>query len=72
MNENDVMSALQRRADAVDPGAAPLAAMTAGAATVRRRRGVVTGLAAVAAVAIVATTVSVVGLGGDEDRKSVV
>ncbi len=65
MNEHDLMQALERRAEAVDPGGAPLAAMTGRADTLRKRRTAFTVVAAAAAVAVVATTLSVVGLGDD-------
>ncbi len=65
MNERDLMQALERQAEVVHPGAAPLAEMTGRAGTVRRRRTIASAVAAAAAVAVVATTASVVGLGDD-------
>ena len=72
MNEHDLMQALERRAGGVEPGAAPLAAMTGRAATIRRRRSILTAVAAAAAVAVVATTASLVGLGDETSAPEVV
>jgi|GEM_PF-2717749 len=72
MNEHELMQSLEHRAGGVEPGAAPLAAMTGRAATIRKRRSLVTAVAAAAAVAVVATTISLVGLGDETSAPDVV
>ena len=72
MNERDLMQALERQAEAVHPGAAPLAAMTGRADTVRRRRAVGAVVAAAAAVAVTIGGLSVVGAGDDRSAPEVV
>ena len=66
MNEHDLMQALERRVADVSPTGAPVSDMVGRADKHRKRRNVVTAVAGAAAVAIVATTASVVGLGDDK------
>ncbi|CAN5401008.1 hypothetical protein BH09ACT12_BH09ACT12_15160 [soil metagenome] len=66
MNEHDLMQALEGRAAEVDPAGPPTGAMIGRAATVRKRRTALSVVAAAAVVAVIATTVSLVGLGDDK------
>jgi hypothetical protein len=68
MDENDLVTALEERADDVTPGPAPVDRMTRDASATRRRRGlVVGGLATAAVVAVAAVGVAVLP-GGDDGR----
>jgi hypothetical protein len=65
MDENDLVTALEERADDVTPGPAPIDRMTRDAGAVRRRRGLLAGgLAVAVVVAVVAVGVAV--LPGDD------
>ncbi|WP_323793092.1 hypothetical protein [Nocardioides sp.] len=65
MNEQELMTALEGRASEVHPAGPPTGAMIGRAAVARQRRTAFSVVAAAAAVAVVATTISLVGVGGD-------
>jgi hypothetical protein len=65
MNEHDLMQALERRVADVSPTGAPVSDMVGRADKHRKRRNVLTAVAGAAAVAVVATSLSLVGFGDD-------
>ncbi len=65
MNENDLMNALDDRADSILVGPAPIDTMTRAAARTRRRQTLVAGGAGLAVLAVAGVGVAV-GLAGDE------